>query len=320
MNALEQLRLTPKILKNILRNNLENTLITSSITNSGLRLANIVEKHTEDEFNMTNIVKVQAYGVKVGIEVGTNGQSDVLLERLKGVLPNDFQVLKKNAKTDHQFIVKRTKKNKFSLYKGDESIISDSEEDMMFDRLDSQIRITIAEFAVGNVFVHSGVVAIDGKAIMIPASSFKGKTTLVAELVKNGATYYSDEYAVLDEEGLVHPFAKDLSMRTPDGGGKQIETPVETFGGFAGKSAIPVGMVFVMEFQKYARWKPEILSRGQGVLEIISHTVPIRNDPAFSLTVLNKVVDNAIIVKSKRGEVSRFAKTLINYFKENVNT
>lgn len=269
---------------------------------------------------MTNIVKVQAYGVKVGIEAATSGQSDVLLERLKGVLPNDFQVLGKGVKTEHQFIIKATQKNKYSLFKDDESIITDSDEEMMFDRLDSQVRITIAEFAVGSVFVHSGVVAIDGKAIMIPASSYKGKTTLVAELVKNGATYYSDEYAVLDQEGLVHPFAKDLSMRTPDGGGVQVETPVETFGGFAGKGAIPVGMVLVMEFQKFARWKPEILSRGQGVLEIISHTVPIRNDPAFSLTVLNKVVDNAFIVKSKRGEVSRFAKTLINYFKENVRT
>ncbi|MCB1022988.1 MAG: hypothetical protein KDB79_01265 [Acidobacteria bacterium] len=267
---------------------------------------------------MQNIVKVKAYGVKVGIEVPSPEKAAAVRDRLKGVLPNDFGILGNNEEVDHHFSIRSGKKSKYSLFKGDESICVDTEEDVMLDRLDSQVRITIAEFAVGNVFVHSGVVAIDGKAIMIPASSFKGKTTLVAELVKNGATYYSDEYAVLDEDGLVHPFAKDLSMRKPDGGGTQIDTPVETFGGSAGRTPIPVRMVLVMEFKKYARWKPDVLSRGQGVLEIISHTVPIRNDPAFSLTVLNKVVDNALIVKSKRGEVSRFAKTLIKYFKENV--
>ncbi|MEZ5346119.1 MAG: hypothetical protein R2681_11255 [Pyrinomonadaceae bacterium] len=272
--------------------------------------------------NMGNVkaVRVQAYGVTVGVDVESDRLAGILPERLRGVLPNDFSILPNQTKTDHLFQIKKAKNNKFSLWKDDESIIADCDEEMMLDRLDSQVRITIAEFAVGNVFVHSGVVAIEGKAIMIPASSYKGKTTLVAELVKNGAEYYSDEYAVLDKEGLVHPFAKDLSMRTPDGGGKQVDTPVEEFGGSAGKRAIPVGMVLVMEFKKYARWRPEILSRGQGVLEIISHTVPIRNDPAFSLTVLNKVVDNAVIVKSKRGEVSRFAKILIDYFTENVNT
>jgi hypothetical protein len=34
--------------------------------------------------------------------------------------------------------------------------------------------------------------------------SYSGKTTLVSELIRAGATYYSDEYAVIDERGRVH--------------------------------------------------------------------------------------------------------------------
>ena len=268
---------------------------------------------------MTNLVKVQAFGVNIGIEVAQSRQTDVLLERLSGVLPvENYRVLGNGEKIDHEFVIKSTRKNKFDLYKADEKIISNSDEEAMLDRLDSQVRITVAEFAKGAVFVHSGVVTWKGMAIMFPASSYAGKTTLVAELVKNGAVYYSDEYAVLDVDGMVHPFAKTLSMRERNGGGAQTEYPVEEFGGVAGKKAVPVGMVLVTEFKKYARWKPEILTRGQGVLEIISHTVPIRNDPAFSLSVLNKVVDSSIVVKSERSEVSRFAKRLIKYFEENV--
>ncbi len=265
-----------------------------------------------------NPVKLESFGVNIGVEVAEDRQREILLERLNSVLEVGFRILRDGEAIDHNFFIKPTKKGKFDLFKSDETIISNSDEEVIFDRLDSQIRLTVAEFAVGKVFVHSGVVAIDGKAIIIPASSFKGKTTLVAELVKNGAVYFSDEYAVLGEDGLVYPFPKTLSMRKPDGGGVQTEMPVEAFGGEQGKDPAQIGMVLVTEYKKNARWKPEILSRGQGVLEIISHTVPIRNNPAFALTVLNKVVEDAIVVKTKRGAVERAAKFVIDYFEKNV--
>ena len=265
-----------------------------------------------------NLVKLRAFGVNIGIETAQGSQARGLLDRMKGILPVDLKVLDEKAVIDHQFFIKPSKQDKFDLFKADEKIISDSDEQVVLDHLDSQVRLTVAEFAAENVFVHSGVVAWKGKAIMIPASSYRGKTTLVAELVKSGATYYSDEYAILDKQGLVHPFPKTLSIREKEHGGKQVEYPVEAFGGKAGDKKISVGMVLIMEYKKNSRWKPEVLTRGEGVLEIISHTVPIRNDPAFSMAVLNKLTDNAVIVKSKRGEASRFAKTLINYFEENI--
>src|SRR5262249_9105581 len=56
------------------------------------------------------------------------------------------------------------------------------------------------DFAV----VHSGVVAHGGRAILLPGPTSTGKSTLVAELVRRGAAYFSDEYALLDAEGRVH--------------------------------------------------------------------------------------------------------------------
>ena len=47
-----------------------------------------------------------------------------------------------------------------------------------------------------------------GRAIVIPGRTFSGKSTLVAELVRAGATYYSDEYAVEDET----TFESDLQL------------------------------------------------------------------------------------------------------------
>ena len=60
------------------------------------------------------------------------------------------------------------------------------------------------------LFVHAGVVGWQGKAILIPGRSFSGKTTLVKALIEAGATYYSDEFAILDRQGLVHPYPLPL--------------------------------------------------------------------------------------------------------------
>jgi hypothetical protein len=71
--------------------------------------------------------------------------------------------------------------------------------------LDAQLRARIAYAAPDRIFVHAGVVAVGDRAILLPGMSFAGKSTLVAALVSTGATYLSDEFAVLDAAGLVHP-------------------------------------------------------------------------------------------------------------------
>jgi hypothetical protein len=51
-------------------------------------------------------------------------------------------------------------------------------------------------------------------------------------------------------------------------------------------------------------------------MEMLSHTIPIRYNPKFSLKVLNKTANRAIIVKTKRGDARDFAKKLLNFFEE----
>ena len=47
--------------------------------------------------------------------------------------------------------------------------------------------IVLAEHAVDRIFLHCGVIAIDGRALLLPGRSFAGKTTLTAALVRAGA-------------------------------------------------------------------------------------------------------------------------------------
>ena len=109
------------------------------------------------------------------------------------------------------------------------------------------LRLRVAENASDRVFVHAGVVGWNGRAVLIPATSFKGKPTLVAELIRSGAADYSDEYALLDSSGFVHPFPRNLSLR---GLGRLPESsvPPEDLGGTVGREPVRVGAVLFTEY------------------------------------------------------------------------
>src|SRR5215217_1450746 len=72
--------------------------------------------------------------------------------------------------------------------------------------LEGQIRGQVAIRAPERTFVHAGAIEHEGRAIIFPGHSFSGKTTLTEAFVRAGATYYSDEFAVLDNDGRVHPY------------------------------------------------------------------------------------------------------------------
>ncbi|MEP6704243.1 MAG: hypothetical protein ABJB34_05510, partial [Acidobacteriota bacterium] len=213
---------------------------------------------------------------------------------------------------DHTFAFASDENGTIYLFLNGEQVSYDDSRSRFFKFFNSILRIVVAEHAQGAVFIHAGVVGWLGKAVVIPANSFQGKTTLVAELVKNGAEYYSDEYAVLDEAGMVHPFPRDLSIR--DSNFHEEDVPVESLGGKTGLKPIPVGAVLITGYDEKSKWIPERLTIGQGIMEIIPHTIPRIFNTKFALKVLNTALSDAIILKSPRGEADEFAINILSFF------
>jgi len=178
---------------------------------------------------------------------------------------------------------------------------------------DSIVRMRVAENAVDRVFVHAGVVGWKGRAVVAPAVSHKGKTRLVAELISNGAEYYSDEYAIFDSSGLVHPFPRDLMMRGYGEDGADLLEPPGRFGGRIGAKPIRVGAVLLTEYQDGAKWHPKLLTLGQGIMETIPHTIPLQTDAKFSLEILNKAYEGAIIAESFRGDAKNVCPEILAF-------
>jgi hypothetical protein len=176
--------------------------------------------------------------------------------------------------------------------------------------MSGHLMIYVAEHAPDFVFVHAGVVAWKDRALLLPGVSHAGKSTLVAELVRAGATYYSDEFALLDARGRVHPFARDLRLRQ-SGKPDQRNVPVSQLNGHAGTVALTVARIVFTEYSENACFAPEPMSPGRAVLEMLLHTAPVQRTPSRVLATVSATVQNAVIWKSLRGEAVPAAQALL---------
>jgi hypothetical protein len=196
------------------------------------------------------------------------------------------------------------------LYAGGIRAARSLDPELVLNIFESDVQLYVGILAHRRIFVHAGVVEWQGRAIVIPGRSMSGKSTLTAELVRAGATYYSDEYAVLDERGRVHPYARKLGLRSP-GSASQTKVRAEALGGTVGVKPLPVGMIVVSQYETGARWRPRRLSAGQGALEVLANTVPARTRPEQSLTSIQQAVTNATIFKGRRGEAKETAELIL---------
>ena len=174
------------------------------------------------------------------------------------------------------------------------------------DVFESELQLSVARLARPEVFVHAGVVAVGGRAILVPGRSGAGKTTLVRALVEAGATYYSDEYAVLDTAGRVHPYPRRPSVRVR--GGHKERHPVPRG---RGRTPVPVGLIVHTRYRKGARWRLAPLSAGECVLALLANTVPARDRPGEVLAALARATAGARGFRGDRGPAGQTARALI---------
>jgi hypothetical protein len=255
-------------------------------------------------------------GEAFGVTVRISTDSEELQPRLEALLPpgwvsrspDDLHVAP-DVEVPHFTLI--THDGLEYLLMRDETVLARADLNVTLHVFDAQLRAYIALHSPGHIFVHAGVVGHRGRAIVIPGRSFSGKTTLVAELVRNGLTYYSDEYAVLDETGLVHPYTKALSIRVNSHIGTHHD--VESLGGIAGTEPLPLGLVVVAEYLPGATWAPRTLSPGEVVLALLSNTVPAQERPEETMLALRQAVDGsgAVALAGERGEAADMVEQVL---------
>jgi hypothetical protein len=264
---------------------------------------------------------LKSYGVRIGIR----SNDSTALERICRHLPSEWERASITT-VDRVYSIlvggkgPRAKVRRISLLYGDDEQLARSVDlDSVFERFESDLRLFVAELATHRVFVHAGVVGWKGQAIVIPGRSYSGKSTLVAELVRAGAIYYSDEYAVLDSRGRVHPFSKPLELRE-EGEYRQTKITAAELGGLSGTKPLPVGLVLMTHYKNGARWRPRKLTTGKGVLEMLFNTVSARRSPGRALATLQRVAAQAEVLKGVRGDAGKVVPVMLKRVEAKIKT
>lgn len=223
---------------------------------------------------LSHHLRFRAFGV-TGEVVSDDSE---LLQRAAGILPPGWQPT--SARATARFTVRR----------------ADPPESLL--ALEAAIRHHVAQHAVEDLFIHAGVVAVGGAGILIPGLTHAGKTTLVAALLEAGATYYSDEYAVVDRRGAVRPYPRPLSVRDDEGRTELVTVPA----GRTARSAIRPALIVVTAYRHGARWRARPLTRAEGAMALLQHTIAARSRPGDAFRAVRQLTERAVAVEGERGE------------------
>jgi len=173
----------------------------------------------------------------------------------------------------------------------------------------------IAEAARAFIFVHAGVVGWRGRALLLPGGRGTGKSRLVAALLRAGASYLSDRFAVLDSRGRVHPYPVPLELASA-AAEKPTKYLAEDLGGKTARRALPVGLILFTHYRAGARWRPRELSPGEASLELLRHVFSTAWVPARVLRTLGALAERVRALKSARGEAEDVVPELLSLVEE----
>jgi hypothetical protein len=181
--------------------------------------------------------------------------------------------------------------------------------DYLLDRLETDLQIHLGDNVADRVFIHAGVVGYGNRAVVIPGRSMSGKSSMVAAFLRAGASYYSDEFAICDGEGMIHPYPRLLSLRQAAGRPRRVAP--ESLGAVYGHEPLRNSLILLTRYRPGFRWRPQTATPGQTVLELMKHCVAARRRPQAILAVLQQLVSNAVALRGSRGEAEELVDEVL---------
>lgn len=253
----------------------------------------------------------ECHGVKIGI------RSDTLcMPTLRDMLPTTGNITDFENTENLLSVVADQNGNISGLYYNDE-LAQNFEEtglppvEILRDKF--LIILSLASLPE-NIYLHAGSFVWNNRGIIVPGESFSGKTTLVKEFIKAGATYITDDLTILTEAGEILPFPRTLQVRTDTG--RELKT-AESFGARTLTKKIKLDVILFTAFDENAEWKPQILSPGQAVLKLMDnfyYRSSIIEAPEQIVRTLAAVTNCVKIYDGKRGA----AKSVVDWAAENL--
>jgi uncharacterized membrane protein YphA (DoxX/SURF4 family)/thiol-disulfide isomerase/thioredoxin len=254
-------------------------------------------------------IAFEAFGVAASVST-PNAE---LVPQLRELVPSDSRPIDPSA-VEHRFTLRREDPRRYTVRhiegggsdrrdggtatNGSRAALRDELSTYLASHVDLDLALavlsdhlhgTVALHAPKHTFIRAGVVGHRGGALLLPGMGLSGKTRLVEELVRAGATYYSDEYAAIDEQGLVHPYPSP------------------------GPEPLPIEAVILASYKPGAVWHPRGLSRGEAIVALISHAVPAQERPEETMLAITRALaPGPPTFTGDRGEADSVAPLLLS--------
>jgi hypothetical protein len=254
--------------------------------------------------------------VAYGVRIAMGADSEEGLRRLRTILPPGARLSNRVA-IDVSYAIRPaplprqdTQRKEFAGYLDGEVLVRLEHYDSVLEAMERHLHLHVAEHAPRRVFVHAGVIGWNNRAVVIPGRTLSGKSTLVAAFLRAGATYYSDEFAVVDSLGRIHPYPQAISLRDRNYVSTKIE-PAD-FPAPTGSRALRAALILVTHHRDgQQRWRLREASPGEGMLALLANTVSARREPRRALRTLRNLLDGARVLKGARGEADAVVARLI---------
>jgi hypothetical protein len=157
--------------------------------------------------------------------------------------------------------------------------------------------------------VHSGAVLFGNTALLLPGSTHAGKSSLVAELLRRGATYLSDEYALIDSIGYIHAYPRPLLLR--NGRPEQIPVlPDELNASFADGPA-QATWIISLEYRPECSWDVKSVPQGEGVMILLRNTPHALEESPRMLDMFLRAIAGASCYSGTRGDAKDAAEHIL---------
>ena len=261
-------------------------------------------------------IAFEAFSLKIGVTV----DDPALLGRLQGLSPAGWRPCDIDD-TECRFEITTTDQGRFNirfrvregkvLTERDPSawVAGDADIDLAIDSLDAHVQSYIGLHAPDHIFIRGGVVGYRGHAILLLGGRVSGRSTLVRELVRTGATAYSEDFAPLDRDGRVHPYFRPSVPGIRPG----AEPDRVTGEGADELEPLPVNAVVVTTYMPGAEWQPRYLTRGDAILALMEHAEPGSERPQETFEGITRALrEDLVAIQSERGEAEAVAPLLLS--------
>lgn len=169
---------------------------------------------------------------------------------------------------------------------------------LAWDQLEQSMTLFAVQRLTRVVAVHSAVFVHDGRAIVVPAESGGGKSTLTMVAADAGVKVLTDEYALLDPAtGLVSGWRRPVRILRDDGTADRRDVAVDS-------EPIPVGLVAFVSYRPDDEPGWAELSPAELAGELLGHTISARDRPHESFDAALAVARTARGVKGTRGDAA----------------